>query len=108
LRAGRDFAYHLDARKNAKHASSRNPNKEGKVKRLNSRRAWFKGMAAGLGGLLAAERKGHAANADYAMIDPKDAIKITKLEIIPVHSQRSLFLKMHTGAGIVGIGEGTV
>ncbi len=78
------------------------------MKRRNSRRAWLKGVAAGLGGLIAAEQKGHAANADYAMISPKDSIKITKLEIIPVHSQRTLFLKMHTDAGIVGIGEGTV
>jgi galactonate dehydratase len=42
------------------------------------------------------------------MTDPKDDIKITKLEIIPVHSLRTIFVKMHTNAGIIGIGEGTV
>ena len=35
-------------------------------------------------------------------------IKITRLEIIPVHSLRSIFVKMHTDAGIIGLGEGTV
>jgi galactonate dehydratase len=65
-------------------------------------------MSAGLAGLLAAERVAHAANADYALIDPKDAIKITKLELIPVHSARTIFVKMYTDAGIVGLGEGTV
>ena len=78
------------------------------MSRHRSRRAWMKGVLAGLGGLAAAERRAPAANADYALISPKDAIKITKLEVIPVHSQRTIFLKMHTDAGIVGLGEGTV
>ena len=78
------------------------------MSRHRSRRAWMKGVLAGLGGLAAAERRASAANADYALISPKDAIKITKLEVIPVHSQRTIFLKMHTDAGIVGLGEGTV
>ena len=47
-------------------------------------------------------------NTDRALADPKDDIKITKLEIIPVHSLRTIFIKMHTNAGIIGIGEGTV
>ncbi len=38
----------------------------------------------------------------------RDAIKITKLEIIPVHTCRTIFVKLHTDAGIIGIGEGTV
>ena len=44
-------------------------------------------------------------NADYALIDPKDAIKITKLETFPVHTTRAVFLKVHTDAGIIGLGE---
>ena len=43
-----------------------------------------------------------------APISPKDNLKITKLEIIPVQSLRSIFIKMYTDAGIIGIGEGTV
>jgi galactonate dehydratase len=73
-----------------------------------SRRQWFNWVSAGLGGLLAAERKGHAADANYALIRPKDSLKITRLELIPVHSCRTIFTKMHTDAGIVGLGEGTV
>jgi galactonate dehydratase len=47
-------------------------------------------------------------NADKALADPKDSIKITKLEIIPVQTLRTVFLKLHTDAGVTGIGEGTV
>ena len=47
-------------------------------------------------------------NPDLALVDPKDAIKITKLEIIPVNTCRTIFIKLHTDAGIIGIGEGTV
>lgn len=72
-------------------------------------------MTAGMAGLLVAERLGHAQSAegerrtaDAALINPKDAIKITKLEIIPVNSLRSVFVKLHTDAGIIGLGEGTV
>ena len=61
-----------------------------------------------MGGLLAAERKGYGADANYALIRPKDSLKITKLELIPVPSCRTVFLKMFTDAGIVGLGEGTV
>jgi galactonate dehydratase len=73
-----------------------------------SRRQWFGWVSAGLGGLLAAERKGYGADASYALIRPKDSLKITKLELIPVPSCRTVFLKMYTDAGIVGLGEGTV
>lgn len=77
-----------------------------------SRRDWMKTMTVGMAGLLATERLGHAAagplNAARALADPRDAIKITKLEIIPVNSLRSIFVKLHTDAGIIGLGEGTV
>ena len=73
-----------------------------------SRRRWLNWVSAGLGGMLAAERKGHGADANYALIRPKDSLKITRLELIPVNSCRTIFLKMYTDAGIVGLGEGTV
>src|ERR1700749_1040694 len=74
-----------------------------------SRRTWMKTAAMGMGGMLAAERANAAATpTGRALADPRDAIIITKLEIIPVHSLRSIFVKMHTEAGIVGLGEGTV
>lgn len=47
-------------------------------------------------------------NPGLALVDPKDPIRITRLEIIPVHSLRTIFIKMYTNVGIVGIGEGTV
>jgi len=68
----------------------------------------------GMGGLLASERammadaKAQPINTSRALADPGQALKITKLEIIPVNSLRSIFVKMHTDAGIVGLGEGTV
>jgi galactonate dehydratase len=67
-----------------------------------------------MGGLLASERammadaKAQPVNTSRALADPRQALKITKLEIIPVQSLRSIFVKMHTDAGIVGLGEGTV
>ena len=88
------------------------------MKSNNSRRNWLKRMSAGVAGLMIAEQgfgrsrncgeNNTTFNAHLAMIDPKDDIKITKLEIIPVHSLRTIFVKMHTDAGIIGIGEGTV
>src|SRR6478736_8226530 len=76
----------------------------------HSRRTWMKTAAMGLGGLLASERDLAAQpfNNASALADPRDEIKISGLEIIPVHSLRSIFVKMHTEAGITGIGEGTV
>jgi galactonate dehydratase len=62
-------------------------------------------MLAGAGALLALDTKARAADASLAVIDPKDHIKITRLELIPVHRTRSVFLKVHTDAGIVGLGE---
>ena len=75
-----------------------------------SRRTWMKAAAMGVGGLLASERNlaAQPVNHACALADPRDEIKITGLEIIPVNSLRSIFVKMHTDAGITGIGEGTV
>jgi galactonate dehydratase len=82
------------------------------------RRNWLKTMSAGIVGMLVAQQgigrtnreqdQKQPFNASLALADPKDSIKITKLEIIPVHSLRTIFIKMHTDAGIIGIGEGTV
>src|ERR1700754_4422749 len=77
-----------------------------------SRRHWMALASMGMGGLLASERKAAAQpniiNSGRAMADPRSPIKITRLEIIPVQSLRTIFIKMHTDAGIIGIGEGTV
>ena len=75
---------------------------------VHSRRDWMAMASWGMAGLLASERAAVAQPSARALIDPRSAIKITKLEIIPVHSLRSIFVKMHTDAGIVGLGEGTV
>ena len=77
-----------------------------------SRRQWFTNITAGMTGLLASERLVRGAQtpapAPGALVDPRSAIKITRLEIIPVNTLRTIFIKMHTDAGVVGIGEGTV
>lgn len=75
-----------------------------------SRRNWLKNVTWGMAGLLASERtlSAQPVNTSRAQVDPRSALKITKLEIIPVHSLRTIFVKLHTDAGIVGIGEGTV
>jgi len=80
-----------------------------------SRRHWLKFLSAGMSGLLVSENAKAsdrqpfpAFNPDLAQVGPRDAIKITKLEIIPVHTCRTIFVKLHTDAGIIGIGEGTV
>jgi galactonate dehydratase len=76
---------------------------------MTSRRDWMKTMTLGMAGLLASERAGHAqAPSQRALLGPRDPLKITRLEIIPVNSLRTIFVKMHTDAGIIGIGEGTV
>jgi galactonate dehydratase len=75
----------------------------------SSRRDGMKAIGLGLAGLLAAERQAAAAPpGPDAQVAPREAIKITRLEIIPVNSLRTIFVKMHTDAGIVGLGEGTV
>jgi len=75
-----------------------------------SRRNWLKATSLGVAGMLAGERAVEAQpiNTSRALADPRAALKITKLEIIPVNSLRTIFVKLHTDAGIVGIGEGTV
>jgi galactonate dehydratase len=87
------------------------------MKNAASRRNWIKKISAGIAGLVIAEhshgksndiKRTTGFNYSRALIDPKDELKITKLEIIPVHSLRTIFIKLHTNAGIVGIGEGTV
>ena len=77
---------------------------------IRSRRDWMTMASWGMAGLLASERPGFAQplNTSRALADPRSAIKITRLEIIPVQSLRSIFVKMHTDAGIIGLGEGTV
>ena len=85
---------------------------------IQSRRKWLKNMTAGMAGLLAAEQlsgkeirsgeTGSKFNVNKALMSPGDPIKITKLEIIPVNTLRTIFVKMYTDAGIIGIGEGTV
>jgi hypothetical protein len=58
-----------------------------------SRREWFRDITAGMTGLLASERLVRGAQgpapASGALVDPRSAIKITKLEIIPVNSLRT-------------------
>lgn len=78
------------------------------MKHLASRRRWMKRLTAAMGGLLLSENLLSAKTNTRTLVDPKDNIKITKLEVIPVHSCRTVFVKMYTDAGITGIGEGTV
>ncbi|WP_204524798.1 galactonate dehydratase [Confluentibacter citreus] len=77
-----------------------------------TRRHWLKGISMGVAGLMVHERatakSGEKINYTTALINPKDDLKITKLEIIPVHTLRTIFIKLHTNAGIIGLGEGTV
>ena len=77
-----------------------------------SRRQWFRNITAGMTGLLASERLVRGAQAPTpasgALVDPRSAITITRIEIIPVNTLRTIFVKMHTDGGVVGIGEGTV
>jgi galactonate dehydratase len=69
-----------------------------------SRRSAIQGAFSSLGAMLAAEaatpRRAHA----NAPISPKDSLKITKFESFLV-KPRWAFLKIHTDAGIVGLGE---
>jgi galactonate dehydratase len=75
------------------------------AKQRTSRRRWLQNAVAtsfGAGALMSASRTEAAAQS--APISPRDNIKITKLETFLV-KPRWLFLKMHTDAGIVGLGE---
>src|SRR5436853_3901232 len=64
----------------------------------HTRRSALAGTFAGIG--LAAQTR----PASNAPISPKDNLKVTKLETFLV-KPRWLFLKVHTDAGIVGLGE---
>jgi galactonate dehydratase len=72
---------------------------------LLNRRTLLTGAVAGLGwsALASSELAGEQAGKD-APIAKKDPLKITKLETFLV-KPRWLFLKVHTNAGIVGLGE---
>jgi len=65
-----------------------------------ARRNLLQGAAAGLGALAAAP----AAAAPSPAISPQDKLRVTKLETFLV-KPRWLFLKMHTDAGLIGLGE---
>jgi galactonate dehydratase len=60
--------------------------------------------AVGLGALSGAALDAQEQSARNAPISPKDNLNITKLETFLV-KPRWLFLKIHTNAGIVGLGE---
>ena len=70
-----------------------------------TRRNMIGSMLVGAAAISCLDNKVHAQNANLATIDPKDHIKITKLETFPISRTRSVFLKVHTDAGIVGLGE---
>src|SRR4029078_8918439 len=87
------------------------------MKQNFSRRNWLRKMTAGMAGVLIANQgiantiakeNKEPFNESLALTGPTDAIKITKLEVIPVNSLRTIFVKLYTDAGIIGIGEGTV
>src|SRR5690242_9369847 len=87
------------------------------MKQNFSRRNWLQKTAAAMAGVMItnqgiagnrSENDRQPFNPTLALAGPNDNIKITKLEIIPVHSLRTIFIKLHTDAGIIGIGEGTV
>src|SRR6516165_8615399 len=69
-----------------------------------SRRSVLATAAAGLGWAALAEAEALAENDGDAPLPRKDPLKITKLETFLV-KPRWLFLKVHTDAGIVGLGE---
>src|SRR5579859_5704117 len=60
--------------------------------------------SAGLAAFAGAEAAAQERAAGSAPISPKDNLKVTKLETFLV-KPRWLFLKVHTNAGIVGLGE---
>jgi galactonate dehydratase len=71
-----------------------------------SRRAVLRGLfaSAGVSAALGLRERAQGAEAKDAPISPKEKIKITKLETFLV-KPRWLFLKVHTDAGLVGLGE---
>lgn len=72
---------------------------------LSRRRALRQTVGAlGLGALMATADAREAEGAGEAAIRPRESLKITRLETFLV-KPRWLFLKIHTDAGIVGLGE---
>jgi galactonate dehydratase len=71
-----------------------------------SRRSVLAGAFAGLGAALSGA-EAHARREKDAPVARKDPLKVTKLETFLVRP-RWLFLKVHTNAGIVGLGEPVV
>jgi galactonate dehydratase len=71
-----------------------------------SRRSVLTGACAALGGavLSPAEARAPERSPAEAPVAPKDPLKVTKLETFLV-KPRWLFLKVHTNAGLVGLGE---
>ena len=71
-----------------------------------SRRTLLRSLtaSASLGVGFKLDRDSEAAVGNDAPISPKDKLKVTKLETFLV-KPRWLFLKVHTNAGIVGLGE---
>lgn len=67
-----------------------------------SRRSILRGML-GIGALLGMD-SAFTTKSSAAPISPKDPLKVTKLETFLV-KPRWIFLKVHTDAGIVGLGE---
>jgi galactonate dehydratase len=76
------------------------------AKPIVSRRSALAGAFAALGGaaLSPAKARAPAQTPRDAPIAPKDPLKVTKLETFLV-KPRWLFLRVHTNAGIVGLGE---
>lgn len=71
--------------------------------RCIQRRSFFRGLI-GAGAILALDDKWSVPPADAAQIDPKDSLKITKLDTF-VLKNSWVFVKISTNAGIVGWGE---
>jgi galactonate dehydratase len=69
-----------------------------------SRRSLLQGALAGSMAAWWADRGRAEEAAAKAPVSPRESLKITKLETIAV-KPRWLFLKIHTDAGIVGLGE---
>src|SRR5271169_3946426 len=69
-----------------------------------SRRSLLAGSVAGLSAGALARAEMEHLNDNTGPISSKDNLKITKLETFLV-KPRWLFLKIHTNAGIVGLGE---
>jgi galactonate dehydratase len=76
------------------------------AKPILSRRSVLSGAFATLGGAVLGPAQAQAPKPSprAAPIAPKDPLKVTKLETFLV-KPRWLFLKVHTNAGIVGLGE---